>query len=76
MCIEFEESVFRCVYYYTISADCLVIIGQPPYGVKIFYTADREDFDNEMIYTELEDVDVELHFDAGEVVERIFEVIE
>ncbi len=28
------------------------------------------------IYAELEDVDVELHFDAGEVVERIFEVIE
>jgi len=31
MCIEFDlkESVFRCVYYYIISADCLVIIGQP-----------------------------------------------
>jgi hypothetical protein len=41
--------------------------------LKVFYTADREDFDNEMIYTELEEIDVKLYFDAGEVVERIYE---
>ncbi len=43
------------------------------YDIKVFYTADREDFDNEMIYTELEDIEVELYFDAGAVVERVYE---
>jgi len=43
------------------------------YDIKVFYTADREDFDNEMIYAELEDIEVELYFDAGAVVERVYE---
>lgn len=46
------------------------------YDVKIFYTADREDFDAEVISVELEDIGVELYFDAGEVIKRIYEVIE
>ncbi len=45
------------------------------YDLKVFYTADREDFDNEMIYAELEEIDVKLYFDAGEVVERVYEVV-
>ena len=43
--------------------------------MKIFYTRDREDFDDEMIYAELEDVEVKLYFDAGAVVERVYEVL-
>ena len=45
------------------------------YDTKIFYTRDREDFDDEMIYAELEDVEVELYFDAGAAVERVYEVL-
>jgi hypothetical protein len=45
------------------------------YDIKIFYTRDREDFNDEMIYAELEDVEVELYFDAGAVIERVYEVL-
>lgn len=46
------------------------------YDIIFFYTADREDFDKEMIHTELEEVGVELYFDAGGIVKRIYEVLE
>lgn len=46
------------------------------YDIKIFYTADRGDFDDKTINAELKSLRVELYFNSGEVVERICEVIE
>jgi len=44
------------------------------YDDIIFYTADKEDFDHEEIHHELEDLNCELHFNSGEVVQRVREL--
>jgi len=43
------------------------------YDKLIFYTADKEDFDHEEIHHELKDLNCELHFNSGEVVQRVRE---
>ena len=45
------------------------------YDIKIFYTADREDFDDNAINAELKSLSVELYFNSGAVVERICEAM-
>jgi len=44
------------------------------YNNIIFYTADREDFDHEEIHQELKELNCELHFNSGEVVQRVREL--
>jgi len=41
------------------------------YDNIIFYTADKEDFDHEEIHQELKELNCELHFNSGEVVQRV-----
>ncbi|MFQ6072916.1 MAG: PIN domain-containing protein [Methanosarcinales archaeon] len=43
------------------------------YDLKLFYTADREDFDHPELHEELGKIEVELYFSSGKVLERLRE---
>ncbi|MCK4734630.1 MAG: hypothetical protein KAT65_19400 [Methanophagales archaeon] len=45
------------------------------YHLIIFYTSDKEDFDHKEIRDELEERGVEVHFDSGNVVQRVMDVV-
>lgn len=44
------------------------------YDLIIFYTSDKEDFDHEEIRDELEERDIEVYFDSGNVVQRVMDM--
>ena len=45
------------------------------YHKIIFYTSDKEDFDHKEIRDELEEHGVEVHFDSGNVVQRVVDMV-
>ncbi|MFQ6054585.1 MAG: PIN domain-containing protein [Methanosarcinales archaeon] len=45
------------------------------YNIRIFHTTDKEDFDHDRIYSELENLNVELYFSPNDVVRRIYELL-
>ncbi len=46
------------------------------YDLIIFYTSDKEDFDHKEIREELEELDIEVHFDSGKCLRMIKEELE
>jgi len=45
------------------------------YDLIIFYTTDKEDFDHKEIRDELEEHGVEVHFDSGNVIQRVMDMV-
>ena len=45
------------------------------YDLIIFYTTDKEDFDHKEIRDELEEHGVKIHFDSGNVIQRVMNMV-